>query len=410
MNSISTLKDSLSAKLAIAHANQTIKNSKAIINSNMQTAHLNLPLLNFIQSKAWAISSTGIKQLASHANSSLDLTSEDFYELRPATTIRPDGTAIVHLHGALVDSCPPIYEKLGIVTKYSSIADDIRDATANGAKQILLVVNSPGGTVAGIKELTNIISASPIPIRGYCAGSACSAAYYVIAGTKSITASPSATVGNIGAILTYADESAFWSNIGIEFKALTSEGADLKSTFHLEPNEAQIKFLQNSVNESGAAFKAHVQRHRPGIAAEVFRAGWYSGDRALALGLVDSIGTIESLLSAPASSATNTITAPNSATKATLTKPPQAMQNNTPAAIGNGLFTPTERATMTKSEFDALSPADKMTFSKTRGKIVDLVEAAPHRNNEGLLTRVGLAAMNPTERMAHFKAGGKLAE
>ena len=86
------------------------------------------------------------------------------------------------------------------------------------------------------------------------------------------------------------------------------------------------------------------------------------------------------------------------------------MKSNTPAVIGNGGFSPSVKPTLTSAEFKALSSFDKMNFTKMQGKIVDPVEAAPHSNKDGVLTRAGLAAMNPTERMAHFKAGGKLAE
>jgi ClpP class serine protease len=110
-----------------------------------------------------------------------------------------------------------------------------------------------------------------------------------------IVAAPSAQVGNIGAILSWADCDAFWEGMGITFKALVSEGADLKSTFHLEPSESQIAFLQESIDEAGKAFRDHVAKGRSAAAGdvlsdEVWRAGWYSGDRAESLGLVDFIG------------------------------------------------------------------------------------------------------------------------
>jgi len=78
-------------------------------------------------------------------------------------------------------------------------------------------------------------------------------------------------------------------NIGIEPKAITNEGATLKSTFHLEPNAEQLAFLQESANQFGDAFKAFVSERRSDIDEEVFRAGWYSGQRAIDLGLADEI-------------------------------------------------------------------------------------------------------------------------
>lgn len=111
----------------------------------------------------------------------------------------------------------------------------------------------------------------------------------IAASTQRIIATETAMVGNIGTILAWWDYSQMMRQVGIEPKAITNEGATLKSTFHVEPNEEQMAFLQESVNEAGATFRSFVEQQRQGIDPEVFRAGWYSGQRALALGLVDEI-------------------------------------------------------------------------------------------------------------------------
>jgi ClpP class serine protease len=63
----------------------------------------------------------------------------------------------------------------------------------------------------------------------------------------------------------------------------------------LEPDETQLEFLQESINSAGEAFRDHVTEGRTNAGAmldpEVFRAGWYSGDKALELGLADAIAT-----------------------------------------------------------------------------------------------------------------------
>ena len=260
--------------------------------------NINLPLLNFIRSKAWAITVPGIQQIASHAQSNLDIELADCFELRPETVTTPNGTAIVHVHNALVDSCCPIYEKLGMVTCYETIMDDIEDELEEGAKRVLLVVNSPGGTVTGLREVSEFIENLSVPSLAYCKF-ACSASYYVSAScSNGIIASPSAMIGNIGTILSWADTEKFWEMMGVEWKALVNKGADLKSTFHLEPNEIQLKFLQDSINEAGEQFQNHVLKHRPNIDPEVWRAGWYSGEHAGLLGLSDAMATFDQALAA----------------------------------------------------------------------------------------------------------------
>jgi ClpP class serine protease len=79
---------------------------------------------------------------------------------------------------------------------------------------------------------------------------------------------------------------------GVKSVAITNDGADLKSIGKGELTASQTEFLQEQVDEMGADFKAQVLSTRPNIDPEVFRAGWYSGDRAKALGLIDQIGTL----------------------------------------------------------------------------------------------------------------------
>lgn len=404
-DALSHLAEQIAAKLNLSNASRQARGLLA-------QREVNAPLLSFIRSRPWAITAQGLKGLASHANSKLDYSLEDFFELRPETAIK-DGTAVVHVHGALVDSCPAIYEKLGMVTRYSTIIADIADVTAQGAKQIVLVINSPGGTVAGIKEAADAIAASRIPITSYCAGLACSAAYHLAAGTKRITASPSATVGNIGTIMSWADDSEFWSAIGIEWKALFNEGADLKSTGHLEPNDTQLAFLQEQINESGKAFGDHVRKHRPGIDKEVFRAGWYSGEKAKSLGLVDAIGRLDSVISGASSGLTAKATAlPSTLASALAAAPSKPIQTSH-----------TTPATMALTKSTAFAKADISTLLQVHSGSVasdprDLPAIGQELESRGFIIEGGKAfyprslfeKLTPHEKGSMMAAGGKLTD
>jgi len=208
--------------------------------------------------------------------------------------------AVIPVAGSLVNKCPKLYEDLGLATRYGTIIEETDRAVAAGAAGIIYTVDSPGGTVAGVAEAGAAIANAGIPTVAYCEGLTCSAAYWLASQCQSVVAAPSAEVGNIGAILSWADCSAFWQEMGVEFKALVSEGAELKSTFHLEPDETQLEFLQERINEAGEAFRTSVQTGRTLAGAtlddEVWRAGWYSGKRAEALGLVDEIGGLDDAL------------------------------------------------------------------------------------------------------------------
>lgn len=256
-----------------------------------------LRMLASIRNQAWMIRPDLISEYALSAlevpekKSEFDLA--DYYPMRNEAHVDQNGIGHVDIRGALLNQSPRIYEKLGLATTYATIIKETESVISSGAKGVLFHINSPGGTVAGNVEAANFIQNLSIPTAAHCEGMACSAAYKLAAGAEAIFATESAEVGNIGTIMSWADCSEMWKEVGVEFKALVNDGADLKSTFHLEPDEKQIEFLQESINEAGADFRSHVESNRPGINAEVFRAGWYHGEKAGSLGLIDGVTTAQ---------------------------------------------------------------------------------------------------------------------
>lgn len=274
---------------------------------NNQLSPAALSVLTGIFRQSWWMSAPSLQHYAMQSmaarerlDSIDDIRIEDFFTLRPATYTDSVGIAHVHIHETLLNDgmAPAIYEKLGLVTFYGTIIRETKEEIGKGARAVLFHVNSPGGTVSGCVEAAEFIANLGIPTAVFTKVVACSAAYKLSAGAAAIVASKSATIGNIGTIMNWADLTEFWEQMGVTFKALVSEGADLKSTFHLEPNETQVAFLQESVNEGGAAFRNHVSRYRPQVNEEVWRAGWYDGDHALSLGLSDVIGTEQDAVNA----------------------------------------------------------------------------------------------------------------
>lgn len=261
---------------------------------------VNLDLFAPILSRPWAISAHHFEAVRSRMRAALEASPVGFFDVSDLVTPRAGmkideftGDARISIQGALADKAPPIWEKLG-QTDYRSIQSEVAQAIAAGADSITLAIDSPGGTLAGLEETADAIgraSEAGIPVVASCDGMACSAAYWLASSAEHIHATPSAEVGNIGVVLAFADDTAFWEGMGVEFHVLTNEGADLKGTFREPLSDSQRAFLQEGIDQHGAAFRNHVQGNRPAIDPEVFRAGWYSGERAVSLGLVDSIST-----------------------------------------------------------------------------------------------------------------------
>lgn len=257
--------------------------------------------LKILQAQNWLICPREIAILAAKMTATdikveragPDFDFEDFYDCREPLGIE-NGIAEIAIKGPLVHRCAQIYEDLGLVTRYSTIQKEIEMVLEMNVKGIIFKVNSPGGSVVGCQETAEIIAACPIPTCAEVNGYACSAAYWLASQCGIIVATVSSVVGNIGAITSWQDWTKYFDDVGVKDKALVSEGASLKSTFHLEPSPEQVAFLQDQINYAGEAFRNSVKSGRANagveIQEEVWKAGWYSGQNSLNLGLVDSIG------------------------------------------------------------------------------------------------------------------------
>jgi len=206
-----------------------------------------------------------------------------------------DGIAIIHAYGPMIEDAAPIDLAHGM-TGYEEIREDLAAANAmDDVKAVILVANTPGGTVSGIEETYQDIKASSKPVYGYNAGSATSAGYYLLAATQAIAASPSSMSGNIGTVLDFWDMSGVYNSMGAKREVLTNDGADLKGTMRGTLTDSQREFLQNQINAMGEQFQSRVEENRPFIDDEVYRAGWYGPQESMALGLIDYEGSLDDL-------------------------------------------------------------------------------------------------------------------
>lgn len=247
---------------------------------------------------AWAITEPGLVKMLSgykQAQSGLQISLEDFFTPRESMKVE-QGVAIIHVKGALMDNAAPIHGKLE-GTDYRQLRAEIAEAQTQNVEGFIFKMDTPGGSVAGLAEVAQMISEIEQPTVAYADGLCCSAGYYLAAGCDAIMSSPSATIGNIGTVLSWTDFSGVMEKMGISTETITNEGADLKGTFRENPMpEGQRQFLQDQSNQMGTEFQNFVTEHRE-VDAEVFRAGWYHGQAALTLGLADAIGTFEQAFS-----------------------------------------------------------------------------------------------------------------
>jgi len=177
--------------------------------------------------------------------------------------------------------------------------------------KILLDVDSPGGSVDGIDELSELIfnSRGKKPIMAYGDGQMCSAAYYIASAADQVYASKSSEVGSIGVYTVIRDLSVAEHNAGIKteiIKAGRYKAAGHPSKGILSDEERQA--YQEEVNAYYDLFVEAIGRNRSLTKDRVLNIAdgkVLIGKKALNSGLIDGIDSLDSFFD-HSSKSTNT--------------------------------------------------------------------------------------------------------
>ena len=113
-----------------------------------------------------------------------------------------DGVAVIDVAGPLVRYAD-LFSEISGATSVQSLASDFQAAMdALNVRQILLNVNSPGGQVNGIQELTDQIrtGSATKPVTAYVDGQAASAGYWLAAAAPTVISSESSLIGSVGVV------------------------------------------------------------------------------------------------------------------------------------------------------------------------------------------------------------------
>lgn len=171
-------------------------------------------------------------------------------------------------------------------------------------QSILLDVDSPGGSVFGMQELSDKIYAArgTKPIIAIANPQADSAAYYAATAADRLYVTPSGRVGSVGTMTTHLDLSGMYEKAGAKEYLIRADDSPHKGEWlESQPvSEEYLADLQSMVNEYQSAFTSAVARNRGVTPAEVrakFGKGRDVGAKAaVEAGMADRIATFEDVL------------------------------------------------------------------------------------------------------------------
>jgi len=208
----------------------------------------------------------------------------------PRYALTPDGLAVVALRGVCGRHLSQMDTDCG-GCDVDRVRDDLLAADADrAARAILLDVDSPGGSVAGVAECARIVRDLSTPVVAYAADECASAAYWIASQADAIVAGPTADIGSVGVYCALLDESVRYDRAGVRVEMIASganKGAGYPGT---TLTDGQRAVLQSQVDFVADLFRGAVLAHRADITADMLDGRCLVGAQAVDAGFADRVG------------------------------------------------------------------------------------------------------------------------
>lgn len=230
----------------------------------------------------------GVDKLAIPQSSDDD--TDFFGEPLPRMEIRPDGVCIIPVIGTLLQHASLLDKQCGACS-YDDIRRDLQQAVNTpGINKIVLNINSPGGMSMGSHECAQAVenAAELLRVEAVTDALMCSAAYELASSADRIYCTPTASVGSIGCLLPWMDQSVRYEMAGLKMELFASgplKGAGWPGT---ELTTEQREHFQSTVDRFAGIFKDHVLSHRL-VDEHAMRGQSVLGVDAVECGLVDEL-------------------------------------------------------------------------------------------------------------------------
>lgn len=316
-----------------------------------------------------------IKTLNSWEEKDEDDEQQDSYLLH-----RLGNTAVINIHGPLVSHDSFINRLFGL-TSYPEIQRAVGQAVSDPElHSILLDVDSPGGAAKGLSETADFVRRAGriMPLHTYTGGTMASAAYWLGAQGRVITAADTADVGSIGVIAIHREFTEMMAKDGIKATVIRAGKYKALGTPYEKLTPEAQEIMQNQLDFLYDRFLSAVGQARgrsPEAVRETMGEGReFIGEQALQAGLVDEVGFFESAV-------------------ARLSQEQDNVQNR---AVGNSRY----RAQSGKNQVECSAAADEPRGTDMAKKKVVLTEAAQAALASGAAPEAALASAPEVEEQA----------
>jgi len=326
-----------------------------------------------------------------------------------------NGVALVPMSGVIMkraDIFTQISGGCGIEGVASMFKQALGDPQVRG---IILVVDSPGGTIDGIFEFADFIfqSRDDKPCAALAYGCAASAAYLIAAACSKVYASDIATeVGSIGVVFTHHDRSEQDAKSGVK-KTEIYRGKYKRMVPNGPLTEEAVAHIEGKVDYYFTLFVDEVARFR-GVSPETVLSAMstevndlFIGDQAVAAGLIDGIVPLDTLIeqvSAPSSQRRPGVR--NQGTSLKSSKEETAMPDKNSMTMAELVAAYPEFAAQLRAEGAKsvdLGPVRTEAATAERDKVLGLITVALG-DEQGARIAALVNASTPAEQLKAFRA------
>ncbi len=267
----------------------------AILPDHLQALTESIRSLN-LRSHLQQVEANGLEDLEA-AHPDCDIGAGDYYS--PYTRIS-DGTAIVSCRGAMMKHRASFSSNASTVMLRQSIRTAAKDPNVSA---IMLRIESPGGTVAGTRELGNEVAnaAKKKPVHAHFEDLGASAAYWFGSQAARVSANATALVGSIGTFAVIDDYSKAAEMLGVKVHVV--KAGEFKGSFQpgTEVTDAQLEERQKLIDSLNSFFLEAVQNGR-GLSESTVKSlndgRVHVAERAKDLSLIDSVESFSESLEA----------------------------------------------------------------------------------------------------------------
>lgn len=259
-------------------------------------------LPTFLQQSVFAIRSGLWREAGSSQSSSTELFSARSSAVAdengdPMYFRTAEGVAIMRMSGAMMKP----RSKFGGVSTMDQRKNVRAIMSDEKTKAVLMIIDSPGGTVSGTEALAEDIKNLDVmkPVLTYFEDMGASAAYWAGAQARRISANKTAQIGSLGVYGVVVDSSGKAEKEGVVVHVVAT--GDNKGAFipGAPITENQLSSYQDLINKINGQFKSAVMQGRKMSSAQVdklFDGSVWMAEDAKNHGLIDEIESLDSAI------------------------------------------------------------------------------------------------------------------